>query len=381
MKIANSLKRLLFTFIIAIFVSAGVAACGGEEEAEIDENKISDEKVAMIDDLVESEMSKHGIPGVIIGIWSSKAGYLEKAYGLSDIETEEKISIDDNVRIASNTKTYTATVILQLAEEGQISLENKLSEYEPTVPNSEAITVRQLLNMTAGIYSYSEDEEFGKVFDDDPLKVWSSEEIMEIVLRNEPNFEPGEDWHYSDTNYYLLGMIIEQVTGNAVEKEIEERIIKKLDLKNTFFPTSPLIPGKHAIGYMPASTEGEIERIVEIDPSAPWTGGAMVSNLLDLKIFVQALANGDLLSPELQKERLEMIAIEDNIMKYGLGIASVKGFLGHTGAINGYNSIMFSNPTTDATIVVIANHSTNFSAEAVGIFLGIVQTVFPETLE
>jgi D-alanyl-D-alanine carboxypeptidase len=284
-------------------------------------------------------------------------------------------------RIASNTKTYTATVILQLAGEGRLSLDDHLDKYVTGIPNGDRVTVRQLLDMTSGIYSYSEDEDFGRVFDSEPLKVWSWQEIMDIVLRHQPDFEPGAGWHYSDTNYYLLGIIAEQVTGTPVEEEIQRRVMDRLGLKRTWFPTGPDMPGDYAHGYMPSADHDTSKALVEmtrIDPSAPWTGGAMVSTLEDLKTYARALAEGSLLTPAMQEERLRLVRVPDNVMEYGLGIASVYGFLGHTGAINGFNSVIFHHPELGATIVVIANKSTNSSQEAVGIFLELGRLLFPD---
>ncbi len=365
---------LLLAALLAVPVSCG----SGDQAADQAGEAFSEETQQSIEKIITDAMAAENIPGVIVGVWVPGQGTWVGARGEADTATGDVMDPAFTVRIASNTKTYTATAVLQLVDEGLLSLEDTLDKYVPRIPNADRITVRQLLNMTGGIYSYSEDEEFGRVFDTEPLKVWTDQEILDIVLAHQPDFEPGAGWHYSDSNYYLLGMIIEQVTGNPVESEIGDRVIDRLGLAGTWFPTGPDMPGTYAHGYMPAGDNGSITEMTRIDPSAPWTGGAMVSNLEDMKTYVEALARGDLLSPAMQAERLQLVDVPESGIGYGLGIASIKGFLGHTGAINGYNSVLFSDPDTGSTLVVIANKSTNSSSEAVGIFIELGRLLFPE---
>ncbi|MBC7229600.1 MAG: beta-lactamase family protein [Actinobacteria bacterium] len=379
--LSNGRKRFARMAAVLLLIAALATAslsCGDKQAAEPSFDEATQQQIEKI---ITDAMAAENIPGVIAGVWVDGRGTWTGALGTADTATGEAMQVDKTVRIASNTKTYTATLILQLAGEGKLSLDDPLSKYVTGIPNGDRITVRQLLDMTSGIYSYSEDEEFGRVFDSEPLKVWTAQEIMDIVLRHEPDFEPGAGWHYSDTNYYLLGMIAEQITGTPVEEEIKRGILDRLGLKQTWFPTGPDMPGDYAHGYMPAADYETSKALVEmtrIDPSAPWTGGAMISSLEDLKTYVRALADGSLLTPEMQEERLRMVQVPDNVLQYGLGIASVFGFLGHTGAINGFNSVIFHNPDLKATIVVITNKSTNASGEAVGIFDALCRLLFPD---
>lgn len=373
----HAIRTVAVLLLIAALAVASLS-CGNKQAAEPSFDEATQQQMEKI---ITDAMAADNIPGVIAGVWVDGRGTWTGALGQADTATGEAMQVGKTVRIASNTKTYTATLILQLAEEGKLSLDDPLTKYVTGIPNGDRVTVRQLLNMTSGIYSYSEDEEFGRVFDSEPLKVWTTQEIMDIVLRHQPDFEPGAGWHYSDTNYYLLGIIAEQVTGTPVEEEIQRRVMDRLGLKKTWFPTGPDMPGDYAHGYMPAADYDTSKGLVEmtrIDPSAPWTGGAMVSSLEDLKTYVRALADGSLLTPEMQEERLRMIQVPDNVIQYGLGIVSVFGFLGHTGAINGFNSVIFHNPDLKATIVVITNKSTNNSGEAVGIFNALGRLLFPD---
>ncbi len=364
--------------LLAAALAMTSLSCGSRQAAAPSFDEATQQRMEKI---ITDAMAAEKIPGVIAGVWVDGRGAWTGAFGQADTATGEAMWTGLAARIASNTKAFTATVVLQLAGEGRLSLDDPLTKYVVGIPNGDRVTVRQLLDMTSGIYSYSEDEEFGRVFDSEPLKVWTTQEIMDIVLRHQPDFEPGAGWHYSDTNYYLLGMIAEQVTGTQVEEEVRSRVMDRLGLKRTWFPAGPDMPADHSHGYMPAADYETSKALVEmtrIDPSAPWTGGAMISSLEDLKACARALADGSLLTPAMQEERLRMVQIPDNAMKYGLGIASIFGFLGHTGAINGFNSVMFHNPELGATVVVIANKSTNSSQEAVGIFIELGRLLFPD---
>jgi D-alanyl-D-alanine carboxypeptidase len=364
--------------LLSVFLVFSISACGGESEPAVP--TFSEDLQAQMRQIVEDSMAQQEIPGVIVGVWVPGEGEWVEAFGEADIETGRAMTDTDIVRIASNTKTFVATLVLQLADEGALSLDDPLENYIPGVTYGNEITVRNLLNMTSGIYSFSEDEDFLAAFTADPLMQLTPEEEVEIALSHPPNFAPGEDWEYSDTNYEILGIIIEEVTGNAIEEEMRKRIIEPLGLESTSFPTTPDMPPGHAKGYV-LSDDGVLEDYTRSSPSVPWAGGAMISDLEDLKVWVKALATGELLSEEMHAQQLEwesMPGMERIDGKYGLGIMSLAGFQGHDGAIFGYNTIMLYLPEADATMVILVNKSTNFSQESIPIFFNLASLLFPE---
>jgi len=194
-------------------------------------------------------------------------------------------------------------------------------------------------------------------------------------------FAPGEGWEYCNTNYILLGMIIEQVTGNKIAHEYQSRIIDKLGLENTSFPDNRDITGEHGHGYMTDGESGELEDITStFDPSLAWAAGAMISNLDDLETWARALAGGDLLGEEAQKERLSWVDAEMGGLsfQYGLGIGHVEEFVGHGGDVPGYSSSIFYNPDEDATVVVLFNKNPNKEdATGIRLFIDIAEILFP----
>ncbi len=370
--------RLLasIALLIAAFSST---SCGGDTEPApaFDEDLQQQMQLA-----VEDAMAKDDIPGVIVSVHIPGRGEWTAAVGEADIASGRAITADDKVRIASNTKTFTATLVLQLADEGKLSLDDPLEDFIPGVPYGNEITVRNLLDMTAGIFSFSEDEAFLAEFTADPLMEMEPMDGVNIALTHPPDFAPGEGWHYSDTNYEILGIIVEQVTGNAIEHEVHERIIEPLGLEHTSFPTTPDMPSESSRGYV-LSEGGELQDYTLSSPAVPWAGGAMISNLGDLEIWVKALATGELLSDEMHAEQLtwvDMPGLENVEGKYGLGILSLHGFQGHNGAIFGYNSIMLYLPEADATMVILANKGDNSSQETIPIFAALAGLLFPEQM-
>jgi D-alanyl-D-alanine carboxypeptidase len=378
MHIHGNRYRIGIRAVVSILIVASLlvlpvlcGACG--------EPSFSSETQQKMEKVVDDVMSGEHIPGVIVGVWVPGRGTWVQAKGEADVKTARRIEQSDRVRIASNTKPFTATVILQLAEEGKLSLDDKLEKFIQGVPYGNEITIRQICNMTSGIFSFTEDEQFNKEFTENPLMRFTPQQAVDIALKHQPYFPPGQGWHYSDTNYEILGMIIEKVTGRRAGNEITGRIIKPLRLKNTSFPVTPDITGKNSRGYVYMEGKGLLD-YTRINPDIPWTGGAIVSNLSDMKAWAKALAEGELLSEKMHKEQTDWVSTGAGRTKYGLGVMNVDGFIGHHGAIFGFNSVFLYYPEEEATIVVFTNQSTNSSNEAADIFIGLLEVLFPEKI-
>src|SRR3954453_13366606 len=164
---------------------------------------------AALQQIVAQHLAAAGTPGALVGVWLPGRGTWVQAVGLGDVATGAPLRVTDTVRIGSVAKPFTATVLLQLVEEGRLRLDNRLEQYIPGVPNGDQITIRQLLGMTAGLFSYTADATFEADYDADPLMPFGLDDGLAIVHRHTPDFAPGESVQYSDTNYYLLGLIVE----------------------------------------------------------------------------------------------------------------------------------------------------------------------------
>lgn len=333
---------------------------------------------------VDGVLAASEVPGALAGVWMPGDGEWETARGEADIESGRRLELTDTFRIGSTTKSFTATVVLLLVEEGKVALDDSIDKYVKGVPNGSSISIRQLLNMTSGLFNFAEDEGFKKRFDEDPLMEISQQEKLDIAFKHEPYFQPGEGFHNSETNYVLIGMLIEEVTGNSAGEEIKKRILDPLKLESTSLPTTPDMTGSYSHSYVYFQEQDELLDYTRINPSIPWVGGGMVSNLPDLRVWAGALANGDLLSEEMHKEQLGWIDIpggEELNLKYGLGVYYVDGFIGGAGALFGYNSVAYYLPERDATFVAFTNATFKDSQEAALIFISIVKQLLPGKLE
>lgn len=329
--------------------------------------------------IVATSLAQTATPAALVGIWYPGKGTWLHAAGIGDLTTALPIHVDDHWRIASNTKTFTATVVLQLVDEGKLSVDDKLEQFVPGIPNGREITLRQVLGMRAGIFDYVADKTFAANYDRDPLLPFTPDQGIEIIKRHPPDFAPGATMHYSNSNYLLLGMIIEQVTGQSVGDAITKRIIQPLGLSQTSYPTTPEMPAPYAHGYEAVAVGDRLRDVTRSNPAVPGAAGAMISTLADLRIWVKALADGALLSPAVQRERLTWSRIPGAALdlRYGLGILDVNGLIGHNGGIAGYSSWMVHAPEENATVIMVTTRASEEGGSADPIFIEIVRLLFP----
>lgn len=243
-------------------------------------------------------------------------------------------TLDTLWRMGSVTKTFVSAVILGLVKDGKVALTDPLSKWVEAVPKTDGVTVRMLLNHTSGIFNYTEDSAFFV----DRKKKWTPREIVDLATKTDPYFGPGTDFHYSNTNYVLLGMIAEKAGGKKISALIRERAIGPAGLAHTFFDGEETIDGAMTKGFTAA---GKDVTFIS-DMSGPWAAGAMVAPAIDLARWAQALYGTTKVLDDGQRTML----LADPAAKgaYGLGVAildpkvTVGGgrALGHDGAIDGF---------------------------------------------
>jgi D-alanyl-D-alanine carboxypeptidase len=291
-----------------------------------------------------------------------------RALGVADRTSEEPMTPDVHHRIGSVTKTFTISLLLQAAAEGLLSLDDTIDQYVDGVPNGDKITLRQMANMTSGIASYTENKQWQNEFFSDHERVWQPEELVQVGIADSPLFDPGTQWHYSNTNTVLLGLVLEQVTGESIDQLYRERIIEPLGLTGTSFPgADPSLPDPHAQGY---TLQGQSSGAEPVDatnwnPSPDWTAGEIISTVEDLLVYGRALDTGEgLLPSEQQTERLDSFVSDvpplnqpplEGYLAYGLGLGNDHGWIGHNGQTPGYTTYLFYNPELDAVVVVEVN--------------------------
>jgi putative CocE/NonD family hydrolase len=257
-------------------------------------------------------------------------------------------------RVGSVTKTFTAATVLSLAEEGLLGLDDSIEKYLPDmIPNGKNITIRQLLNHTSGL------DEYLKAIDvyDDIERVWTPKELVAAGVSLGPLFAPGENWMYSNTGYIVLGLLIEAVTHSSYEQAIQTRFIEPLGLTNTLVPKAEeadMIPGNHARGYWDYDEDGELDDVTEINQSAAWSAGIMISNSEDLGRWSQALYRSEILNDD---SMFSNFIDFGGPFLYGLGTMFYpeRGLIGHSGNIDGYTAGMFYLPEHDVAVTALGN--------------------------
>ena len=318
----------------------------------------NDQIVAQWERVSDSIFAASRIPGMLIGIWAPDRN-LEwiKGMGKANKTTGAKPDSSMKYRIGSITKTYTYTVLLMLVDEKAISLNDTLSKYISDFPKADSITIRMLCNHTSGIFDYTETQAWRVSLISNPLKKWTSQELIDLVKTEPFYFSPGKGFYYSNTNTIIAGKIIEQLTGNTVASEIQRRIFASLNFFNTTYPADQFMPPNFIHGY--GWTEEDTTDVSEAyDPSNGGYAGAMVADIYDLKRWVEFLYKGSLLSTATQAQRLTVVpAPGEDCEEYGLGIMHKISppMWGHTGAIFGYKNWAGYCPTKNVTIVILYN--------------------------
>ncbi|PNG93159.1 hypothetical protein SMF913_28624 [Streptomyces malaysiensis] len=293
-----------------------------------------------------------GYPGVIGLIRNGDSTEYVHA-GVGNISTKTDADPKAKFRIASNTKTFTATVLLQLEGEGKLSLDDSVAKWLPDAVNANGydgskITIRELLNHTSSLPDYAADAQLSGAYynNTDPDKAWAPQQLVNIALRQHaPQSAPGEKFGYANTNYVLAGMVIKAVTGNEPGDEIQKRIIEPLNLNDTKFATDSSISGNYLHGYSYSFLFG-MRDVTTSNVQIFSTAGAIVSTLDDMATFQRALMTGKLLAPEQLKELKTTVPESSDgstDITAGLGIGRVKLSCGkvawgHTGAVLGYYS-------------------------------------------
>ena len=190
---------------------------------------------------LDQTVANPAVPGAIVGIWVPGRGTWVRAAGLADRTTKRPMQVQDYTRIGSITKTFIGTLILQLVGEGKLGLDDPIQRWAPRVPNAQHITVRELLNMSSGLYNYTEDEQWARQAVSPrtglALRQWMPQQLVQVAVAHKPYFPPGKGYHYSNTNFILLGLIVEQVTGQPVRDVLWTRILRPLGLQHTVFTT------------------------------------------------------------------------------------------------------------------------------------------------
>jgi D-alanyl-D-alanine carboxypeptidase len=326
------------------------------------------------------------IPGAVI-LLRTPQGEFSVNYGTTQLGASIPPTADTHFRIASNTKTMTAAVIMQLAQEGKLSVDDAVSKYVPGVPNGDHITIAELLEMRSGLYNYSYALEVSQAIDHDPTKVWTPAELLAIAFAHKPNFAPGTEYEYCNTNYALLGVIAEKVGGKPLRVAMQDRLFEPLHLQQTELPapTVNTIPQPYSHGYLYGSASVALAEdpppyspeekaavragtlrptdYTNVNHSFAMAAGGAISNAKDLANWIEALVTGHVLDAKYQRLWLDSLQPQDpkkpQGQKYGYGITEMSWgpnrVYFHGGETAGFNSFMGYDPANKVALVVWTN--------------------------
>jgi D-alanyl-D-alanine carboxypeptidase len=327
------------------------------------------------------------VPGALV-LLRTPQGTFTAEYGTTELGTQTPPEPSTHFRIASNTKTMTAALIVLLAQDGKLAFDDNVSAYVPGVPNGENITIAELLKMRSGLYGYTNAPEFSKALDADLAKSWTPQEVLRIAYAHPPEFPPNESYDYSNTNYALLGLVAEKVGGRPLRQQLAERLFEPLGMQQTSLPAidDTSMPAPYSHGYMyggsafamvddpypadmqAAAKAGTLKPIDYTHQNSSYATGAggAISTADDLATWMQALLSGKVFNADYQQQWLNSPQAEDpdqpDGQKYGYGISYQRfgpnaAMYYHGGELPGFNSFMGHDPENDVTLVIWTNQT------------------------
>jgi D-alanyl-D-alanine carboxypeptidase len=296
-----------------------------------------------------------GAPGSI-AVVRTPTRVFRAASGYSDRELRVRMLPSDRFRIASVTKTFVATVALQLVSEGRLRLDDTVESRLPgVVPGGSGITVRELLNHTSGLFDYTQDPAFADAVISNPGREWAPRELLAVAISHQPLFAPGSGYSYSNTNYVVVGLIVESVTHEPIDATLRRRIFEPLALRATTFAIGAPAAGRIAHGYLVSSPPlpfppGTVIDITSIlSPSIGWAAGQMISSADDVTAFYAALLRGRLL-PRSLLAQMKQFRLGLRTMQTRCGLA-----YGHQGDTAGYRNEVWATPSGRRVAQVMVN--------------------------
>lgn len=346
------MRSLVLPLVLAL---TGVAAAQSQTEVDL---------------AVLQHLQRTKTPGCSVAIVKDGVVVVAKGYGQANMETDSPATVDTVYRIGSVTKTFTAALVMTHVEKGDLALDDPIRKHLPELPDVfEKVTVRQLLNHTSGVASYTDLPEFVKLF----ATTTTPKAMIEMAAKAKPNFAPGEKWQYNNTGYVVLGELIAKLEGKPWAAALQDRILKPLGLTNTRPSDMAMIVKNRAAGYVP--TKDGLANAPYHDLSWPYSAGVIESTVLDLAKFDGAYV-GRLVKPE----TFALMTKPSDVSKtYGLGW-SLGGtpalpVYGHGGAIPGFDSFLARVPGRKVTVVVLTNSN---GGDASGLGRRLVGLAVPE---
>jgi D-alanyl-D-alanine carboxypeptidase len=340
---------------------------------------------ANLQTVVENAANKLQVPGALVLVQTPQGTFTAKV-GTTELGTQAPPQPDTHFRIASNTKTMTAALIVLLAQDRKLTLDSPISTYVPGVPNGDKITLAELLRMRSGLYCYTNARELSAALDTDPAKPWTPQQVLAIAFAHPPNAAPDTEYEYCNTNYALLGLVAEKVGGRTLAEQLRDRLFAPLGMNNTVLPAADdtALPEPYSHGYMygktlyamidedypadlvAAARAGTLKPIdyTHQNPSYAQAAGGAISTADDLATWMRALVTGKVFNAEYQQKWLNSLRPEDpehpDGQQYGYGVSYQRfgpnaAMYYHGGELPGFNSFMGFDPDNDVALVIWTN--------------------------
>jgi D-alanyl-D-alanine carboxypeptidase len=341
---------------------------------------------AALQTIVEKATKEMLVPGAVVAIRTPQGNHTVSV-GTTELGKQRPPEMNTHFRIASNSKTMTAALVVLLAQDGKLKFADPVSAYIPEVPNGDNITVAELLKMRSGLYNYTNAPEFSAELDADLAKAWTPQEVLDIAFAHPPNDPPGTAYEYNNTNYALLGLIAEKAGGRPLREQLQERLFGPLGLQQTSLPAAAeaaSMPTPYSHGYMyggsafamvddpypadmkAAAKAGALQPVDYTNQNSSYAhaAGGVISTAENVETWIRALVSGKVFNADFHKQWLESVQAEDpdkpDGQKYGYGISYQRfsptaAMYYHGGELPGFNSFMGYDPDNDVSLVVWTN--------------------------
>jgi D-alanyl-D-alanine carboxypeptidase len=356
-------QRVLSLFILLLATLAFLTGCG-------DDATFDPELAQELQSQLDRDRAGYRVPAISAAVVLPDGSVWTGASGEADMKSGRNVNADTVFAIGSITKTFVSALVLKLAEDGELSLDDRVGKWVREFPRSKGsgASLRQLLGHTSGIYNYTDNPRFGNAVEQGRLP-WTPERTLQFVKA--PYFPPGKDFRYSNTNYVLLGMVIERATGRPLQEQIRTRLLEPLGLDRIFLQAGSSRFADIAHGYTAISHDLPHKDVSDGSMLVPnvrssqsaWAAGGMAADARSVAVWADSLFGGRVLEETSLDEMIDVRDTGDGF-DYGLGVGGTESasgsgkMLGHDGAIDGFQSVMWYLPSEDVTVVVLVNDDT-----------------------
>ena len=389
----NNLRYLLIFIVTHIFIS-GCTKDGIDKTSDCAGSSQTIHPKSVVYQSVIDKYTKAGLPGIAILV-RDKNGLWVGTSGKADIEQNIPMKPCIISKAASTTKTFIGTLTLLMAEEGKLNLDDNIEKWVPKkvideVKNAKLSTVRMLLNHTSGIADVIDDQGFYLAVLNNPSHNWTSEELIKYVSGDEPIFAAGTDVEYSNTNYLLLAMILDKVTGQNHSIALREKILNPLKLSNSYYFWHDPLPPNTAQGYFDFYNNGTILNLTNYNTGSGNGYGGLYTTVYDLQTFIEALVRDKKILTQQSLDQMLTFTKEDESYHRANGLGIFKDFLerdpdqfgyGHRGRDLGYTADMYWFPNQDVTMTYLINYGTDAKSELREVFLDFRKEIVDKIME